>query len=143
MAWTTMALLFTAVGGCGGGSSEGGAEVAGTSYEGPIASNDVARGEEVFNSVCQSCHGSGAPQLAGLGWEVPAMRHQIREGSGRMPALRATRLTDPDMEAVLAYLATNGGVNGGAETGPQPETEPEPETGGGEEPVEGDTAVDE
>ena len=126
----TMALLFTAVAGCGGGTSDGaGSDSVAVDYGGPIASNDVGRGEQVFNQICQSCHEGDAPALAGLGWAVPAMRHQIREGSGRMPALRASRLTDPDMEALLAFLATNGCVNDGAE--------PEPETGGsGEETIE-------
>lgn len=105
------------LGGCGGGSSGGsggggGGETTGgeASYAGPVASTDVAHGESRYNAVCASCHNNGAPAVANLGWTAEAMRRQIREGSGEMPAIREARLPAEDMEALLAYLQSIGGV---------------------------------
>ncbi len=105
-------------------------------YQGPIQSSDVARGEELFNGVCMACHGGGAPALEGIGWEPGAMRQIVREGRGRMPAISESRLSGDDLEAILAYMSTIGGVTGGAQgaggevTGePMPEEPPEPMEG--------------
>jgi mono/diheme cytochrome c family protein len=129
--WTTAMLAGAALAGCGGGggggAEEGGADVA--RYEGPIASNDVARGQEVYDDVCMACHAGGAPSLDGIGWDAARMRHQIREGSGRMPAMPLDRLSDEDMEAALAYMVTIGAVT--AETAGV-----EPTSGGAAEPLE-------
>jgi mono/diheme cytochrome c family protein len=124
--------LVSACGGPAGETREPG-EVA-AQYQGPIESTDVARGEELYNSLCMSCHGGGAPALEGLGWEPGLMRQQIREGGGRMPAIRESRLSAPDLEAILAFMTTNGGVAGdvGGDA-----------TEGGEAPVEGDETLDE
>lgn len=106
---------------CGGGSSGGGGGGGGgtaggeAAYAGPIGSTDTAHGEARYNAVCGSCHNNGAPTVNNLGWTPEHMRRQIREGSGGMPAIRETRLSAADMEAVLAYLVTVGGVaDGGA-----------------------------
>ncbi len=125
--------LGVALLGCGGPS--GGAREAGevaAQYQGPIQSTDTARGEEVYNTVCMSCHGAGAPNLEGIGWEAGAMRQQIREGHGRMPAISQSRLSDEDMEALLAYMTTIGAVNGGAEPA---EGASEPASEGASEPA--------
>jgi mono/diheme cytochrome c family protein len=100
---------------CGGGAvdTRDPGEVA-AQYQGPIGSTDVARGQELFASLCMSCHGGSAPALEGIGWEPAAMRQQIREGGGRMPGFSESRLSAEDLEALLAYMATNGGVIGGA-----------------------------
>lgn len=124
--------LVSACGGPAADAREPG-EVA-AQYQGPIQSTDVARGEELYNGLCMSCHGGGAPALEGLGWEPGAMRQQVREGGGRMPAIAESRLSAPDLEAILAFMATNGGVTGGAEAEP---------TVGDEAPVEGDETLDE
>src|SRR5690606_41565503 len=89
--------LVSACGGPAGETGEPG-EVA-AQYQGPIQSADVARGEELYNGLCMSCHGGSAPALEGLGWEAGAMRQQIREGGGRMPAIAESRLSGPDLEA--------------------------------------------
>jgi mono/diheme cytochrome c family protein len=107
--------LAGAVGCGGGGSSEpGGGGTAGGEYAGPVASTDVAHGQSRYEAVCGGCHNAGAPQLANVGWTAERMRQQIREGSGQMPAINEGRLSAEDMEAVLAYLQTIGGVEGGA-----------------------------
>ena len=79
-------------------------------YAGPIGSTDVAQGEARYNAVCASCHNNGAPPVANIGWTTSHLRQQIREGSANMPAIHAARLSDADMEAVLAYLNTIGAV---------------------------------
>ena len=111
-------IIMMAVG-CGGGSSAStGAASEGTSaggessYAGPIGSTDTALGQEKYDSRCgNACHASGGgPELANIGWTPERMRRQIREGSGGMPAIGPTRLSDTDLEAVLAYLVTTGAV---------------------------------
>ncbi|MCZ7685457.1 MAG: cytochrome c [Sandaracinaceae bacterium] len=119
-----LSLAAAGCGGGGGGAAEPG-EVA-AEFQGPIASSDVARGEELYNGICMSCHAGGAPALDHLGWEPAAMRQQVRRGQGRMPAIGASRLSAEDLEAILAYLATTGAVNGGAAA-----------TAGDEAPAEG------
>lgn len=98
---------------CGGGAATPAdpTDVA-AQYQGPIQSSDVEQGQVLYQSVCMSCHGGGAPALEGIGWEPGAMRQTIREGRGRMPAISESRLSDPDLEAILAYMTTTGGVNG-------------------------------
>lgn len=104
------AALFSVA--CGGGSSATDTTTAASAadYEGAIASSDVAHGQEVYEGVCNACHAGGAPPLENIGWGVARMRQQIREGSGGMPAMPASRLSDDDMEAALAYMATIGAV---------------------------------
>lgn len=106
--------------GCGGGGGGGGEATAGgeSAYAGPVGSTDVAHGQARYEAVCGSCHNNGAPQLANIGWSPERMRQQIREGDDDMPAISESRLSAEDMEAVLAYLQTIGGVTGGAEPMP-------------------------
>lgn len=104
---------------CGGGAAEpegegssGGEEGAG--YEGPIASTDVEHGKEVFASFCDDCHPDGGedvgPSLIADPHTPPRLRQQIREGSGKMRPFSEKRLSNDDMEAVLAYLASINAV---------------------------------
>lgn len=114
--------------GCGGGGGQARepGEVA-AQYQGDLMSADTARGETVYNNVCMSCHGAGAPALDGLGWNPGQMRQQVREGSGRMPAINEGRVSAEDLEAVLAFMTTTGAVAAELPGG----------TAGGEAPVEG------
>lgn len=118
-------LLLVAAVGCGGSSA--GAETVdgeGTSggdsaqYEGPIASTDVERGTERFETFCGGCHPGGqedvGPSLIADPHSAARLRQQIREGSAQMRPFPSSRLSDADMEAVLAYLATIGAVEGAA-----------------------------
>lgn len=118
-----LGLTVVACGGGGGGSSGGDTSGSGgggstsggeSQYAGPIGSTDTAQGDTRYHAVCASCHDNGAPALANLGWTPEHMRQQIREGSANMPAIRATRLSDADLEAVLAYMQTIGAVTDGA-----------------------------
>lgn len=123
-----LGLAMAACGG-GGGSSTGGGDTtttggdtAASQYAGPIGSTDVAQGEARYNAVCASCHNNGAPAVANIGWTTEHLRRQIREGSANMPAIHEGRLSDADLEAVLAYLNTIGAVvsEGGAEAAAPP-----------------------
>lgn len=114
VAWIVAALV-----GCGGGGGsaaegEGGSASAGgeSSYAGPIRSQDIALGQQRYESRCgNACHDSGGgPPLANIGWTAERTRRQIREGSGGMSPIPPSRLSDDDMEAVLAYLVTIGAV---------------------------------
>ena len=122
LTFSGLSLALVGCGGGGGGGSEGGGG-GGTSggeaqYAGPIASTDVALGQQRYDSRCgNACHNSGGgPALANIGWTAERTRRQIREGSssGGMSAIPVSRLSDEDMEAVLAYLVTIGAVTDGA-----------------------------
>ncbi|MDD9945842.1 MAG: cytochrome c [Myxococcales bacterium] len=114
-----MAALCVVAGcGGGGGAEEGGSdETSGgdvSQYEGPIASTDTAKGEEIFLTYCDDCHPDGGadsgPSLIDHPHAVARVRQQIREGSGKMRPFSAGRLSDEDMEHLLAYLNTLGAV---------------------------------
>jgi mono/diheme cytochrome c family protein len=110
------ALVMTACGGGGGATEEGGGgSTAGgevpAQYQGPIASSaDATRGAELYDQACLSCHGEGAPALDNIGWTPARVRMQIREGGEGMPPLSTSRLSDEDMESILAHMATIGAV---------------------------------
>lgn len=100
--------------GCGARPASGASSASGaaSTYAGPIRSSDVALGQSRYDSRCgNACHSSGGgPPLEGIAWSPERMRRQIREGGSHMPAIGATRLSDDDLEAVLAYLVTIGAI---------------------------------
>jgi len=113
-------LLSLSVSACGGGAEEPGGEESaggentGSVYEGPITSTDVAHGQEVFDMHCEDCHPGGeedvGPSLIADPHTPARLRQQIREGSGRMRPFSAKRLSDQDLEDLLAYLQTINAV---------------------------------
>jgi mono/diheme cytochrome c family protein len=78
----------------------------------------VKRGEQVFAKSCATgyCHGpkgaaSGAPRLAGRGFNQAYITNVVTRGiSGTGMASFATRLSRPDLTAVVSYVATLNGV---------------------------------
>ena len=123
MRLTTFAVCLTGAMACGGGASGGGPEApvgdttsgGEASYAGPIASTDTVLGKARFGMFCADCHGDDAsgdvgPALKDIGWTPAKLRQQVREGSGRMKPVAAGRLSDQDLEAVLAWLGTIGAV---------------------------------
>ena len=107
-----------------------------TAWAAPLAAADLERGAEIFAVNCASCHGPAgwpdpeSPLVKGLG-VVPAdfsdALFNSREGEGEwtlvvthggpalgfsevMPAFGAT-LSEADVENVLAYIKTLGGVH--------------------------------
>jgi mono/diheme cytochrome c family protein len=116
-----MAAAIAALGllGCGGGAEDpSGAEASSgdelAQYEGPIASTDSDRGKELFEAHCDDCHPGGeedvGPSLIADAHTPAQLRKQIREGSGKMKPFPEKRLSDDDLEAVLAYLASINAV---------------------------------
>jgi mono/diheme cytochrome c family protein len=114
-----LVVVALALAACGGGAEEpsgadssSGAELA--QYEGPIASTDAERGRDLFEMHCDDCHPDGeedvGPSLIAHAHTPARLRQQIREGSGRMKPFPEKRLSDEDLEAVLAYLATINAV---------------------------------
>ncbi|MCA9581102.1 MAG: cytochrome c [Myxococcales bacterium] len=99
--------------GCGGTPSGGADDAARLAqYEGPIQSTDAARGAQIFEEACSACHNSdGGEVISNIGWPVAKVRMQIREGDSKMPPIRETRLSDEDLEHLLAHLVTTGTVS--------------------------------
>ena len=87
-----------------------GTTAAAVSYEGPIASTDVQSGAEVYAEFCEGCHPGGqegdGPAITGLNLPAAKMRQQIREGEDDMPAFGPNKISDEDLEALLAYSVT-------------------------------------
>lgn len=94
-----------------GGEAEGGES---SSYEGPITSTDVEHGKEVFETKCDDCHPGGeedvGPSLIADPHTPARIRKQVREGSGKMRPFSEKRISDEDLEALLAYLQTINAV---------------------------------
>lgn len=118
--WSICLGIVAAAIGCGGGGgasepeSESSAGGESSGYEGPIGSTDVAHGKEVFASFCDDCHPDGGedvgPSLIEHPHEPAKLRQQIREGSGKMRPFSEKRLSNEDMESLLAYLASINAV---------------------------------
>jgi hypothetical protein len=93
------------------GGEEGGGE---GDYEGPITSTEVDRGKELFSTHCDDCHPGGeedvGPSLIADPHSPADLRKQVREGSGKMRPFPEKRLSNEELEAVLAYLASINAV---------------------------------
>ena len=113
-------LLGGALIACGGGGSAEEPGTEGTSggedaaYAGPIASTDVDKGKEVFATNCDDCHPDGqedvGPSLIADPHSPAQLRKQVREGSGKMRPFSEKRVSNEDLEALLAYLASINAV---------------------------------
>jgi mono/diheme cytochrome c family protein len=111
------------VGACGGGAEEpmpgeessGGEEAGDSSYEGPITSTEIDAGKAIFETHCEDCHPGGeedvGPSLIADPHSPARLRQQIREGSGKMRPFSSKRISDGDLESLLAYLQSIGAVN--------------------------------
>ena len=79
--------------------------------EAPVVSADnrkEVRGERLFHRWCYQCHPGGeaglGPPINNLPLPHVAIRTQIREGVGAMPAFGDDLLSNADVSAILAYL---------------------------------------
>ena len=76
---------------------------------GNVKLGDSYRGETIFSKACAACHGQGGegggigPKLAGAAIPLSAVKAQIDNGGGSMPAGLVKGQQEAD---VLAYLAT-------------------------------------
>jgi len=67
-------------------------------------------GQRAFNRTCGRCHPDGGedtgPEIRGRNLTEARMREVIRTGTRRMRPITPQRLTDADLEGVIAYLRT-------------------------------------
>ena len=75
---------------------------------GAVVLGDQYRGETVFQASCSGCHGANGsggsgPRLQGLPISIGAVKAQIDNGGGTMPA---GIVKGGDEKDVLAYVAT-------------------------------------
>jgi mono/diheme cytochrome c family protein len=116
-----MAALALSTAACSGGGSSSsaastetatsaGGEQVPAAYAGPITSTDIARGKERFEDLCGDCHPDGGadsgPSLIADPHSAGYIRQQTREGSGKMRPIPERRLSNEDLEAILAWLAS-------------------------------------
>ncbi|MGB5809918.1 MAG: cytochrome c [Polyangiales bacterium] len=84
-------------------------------YDFPIGSTDVALGGQVYAEFCEGCHPGGqagdGPKIAGLSESVSQMRFKVRNGGDDMPAFDSTKISDAQLEALMAYTVTLGAVD--------------------------------
>jgi mono/diheme cytochrome c family protein len=78
--------------------------------EAPDVESPEVAGEEVFASVCTTCHlnngqdaGGVGPQLAGLGRDAASVTTTVTNGRGAMPA---GLVSGADLENVVAYVVS-------------------------------------
>jgi mono/diheme cytochrome c family protein len=80
----------------------------------PIGSTDVASGTEVYAEFCEGCHPGGeegdGPKIAGAGASPSQLRWQVRSGGDDMPAFGPDKISDADLETLLAYALTISAV---------------------------------
>ena len=74
----------------------------------PLADPELVNGRQVFMANCYECHPGGS---AGLGPSLNdkplpafAIRTQVRKGFGAMPAFDESRIPQPDLDNLVAYL---------------------------------------
>ncbi len=83
-------------------------------FEFPLESTDTKTGEVVYATFCEGCHPGGqsgdGPKIKGLGYSPAKVRWQIRSGLDDMPAFGPDKISDQNLEALLAYAATMGVV---------------------------------
>jgi mono/diheme cytochrome c family protein len=75
----------------------------------PVAKDgDVAAGQAVFQQHCEACHpGGGAgvgPALRGQNLSAGHISTQVRQGAGAMPAFPPERISDQQLNDLVAYV---------------------------------------
>jgi mono/diheme cytochrome c family protein len=83
-------------------------------FDYPIGSTDVATGTEVYAEFCEGCHPGGeegdGPKIAGAEASPSQLRWQVRSGGDDMPAFGPDKISNADLETLLAYALTIGAV---------------------------------
>ena len=90
----------------------------GEPLHGPLVLNaEQTHGEQLFMQYCNKCHPQGAgglgPALNNKPLPGPAVRKQVRAGIGAMPAFDKQTISDPDLEAISAYVLELHNPGGG------------------------------
>lgn len=72
----------------------------------------IARGRAAHQRVCARCHEDGDSDgpRAGRNWTEARMRRQIRQGDSQMRPIPTSRLSDADLDALIAYYRTTRAV---------------------------------
>lgn len=67
---------------------------------------EVRRGEIAFARSCERCHPQGGAGLGPSVLGIPgfALRRQVRNGFGAMPAFNRDELPKKDLDGIVAYL---------------------------------------
>jgi len=83
-------------------------------FDFPVGSTDVEAGSKVFAEFCEGCHPGGeegdGPRIAGEGLSPSQTRWKVRSGGDDMPAFGPDKISDADLESLLAYAITLGAV---------------------------------
>jgi len=83
-------------------------------FDYPLESTDVSTGADVYAEFCEGCHPGGekgdGPKIAGIADSPSQVRWQIRSGGDDMPAFGPKKISDSNLEALLAYTRTLGVV---------------------------------
>jgi mono/diheme cytochrome c family protein len=83
-------------------------------FDYPINSTNVAAGTEVYAEFCEGCHPGGeegdGPKIAGEEASPSQMRWKVRSGGDDMPAFGPDKISDANLESLLAYASTLGAV---------------------------------
>ncbi|MCZ6805456.1 MAG: cytochrome c [Deltaproteobacteria bacterium] len=84
-------------------------------YDFPIGSTDIEGGAAVFEEFCEGCHPGGeegdGPKIAGISESASELRFRVRSGGDDMPAFDSSKISDEDLEALVAYTVTLGVVD--------------------------------
>lgn len=83
-------------------------------FEYPLESTDLTTGNTVYAEYCEGCHPGGeegdGPKITDLGASPAQMRWRVRSGGDDMPAFGPDKISDAQLEALLAYTETFGAV---------------------------------
>ena len=89
---------------CGCGSARRSEPVAGPAQ----LAGEAVRGHVLFMRHCHECHPGGAaglgPALNNKPLPAVAIKTQIRQGFGAMPAFSDEQIDDQDVSSIVAYL---------------------------------------
>ena len=100
--WSAVAGLVISAAGCGSARKE---EIPATRFR---DDPQLRRGQVVFMQTCNQCHVGGGPGLGpGLNDKpLPgfAIKTQVREGAGTMPAFPKSEISDDDLDALVKYM---------------------------------------
>ena len=82
----------------------------GEPFDRPAALDEQGRrGQLVYMRHCNSCHPNGAgglgPALNNKPLPAPAVRLQVREGVGAMPAFPGSLIPDGELEDLVAFVS--------------------------------------
>ncbi len=121
---------------------------------GAVAAGPARSGEEVYTTVCQACHSTGAAGAPKIddkaAWEprvatgFDAMMKIAVDGKGAMPARGGQNVPDAELKASILYMTTKAGFNmdipkDAPAAAPEAET---PKATSAEEPKTEETQVD-